>query len=66
MRVYLVINNDEHEPIAVTYDEMSAEMLIGQLEEEDIRQTGCEYEYQIYSVPLFENIAPVISGEIID
>lgn len=51
--VYLITNLDEHAAIAVADSMEVAEQLVAQFEEEDIKDSGCEYDYSIDTIPFF-------------
>lgn len=51
--IYIVMNNDENEVVAAADSEELAERLIAEFEAEDIRNSGCEYEYYVQRIPYF-------------
>lgn len=55
---------DDNEVVLVTDIESVAEILVGQLEEDDIRDSGCEKEYEIYRVPFYHSASPRITVDI--
>lgn len=62
MRQFFVITCDG-EVVLVADSMFVAEILVGHLEEDDIKETGCERDYQIVKVPFYMNAAVRITLE---